>query len=93
VTSPIPARTIIQTEKPVKGSTPEPTDAIAPRTPPTGPASPPEAVAPRTPPAFELPGVVGPTFEDVVLVTDALTPTAPVVRVVVPLCKLQEAVE
>ena len=33
----------------MKGNTPEPTDSIAPRTPPTG-SELPEAVAPRTPP-------------------------------------------
>ena len=36
----------------MKGSTPEPVDAITPRTPPAG-AEPPEAVTPSTPPAAE----------------------------------------
>ena len=46
------ASAAIQSGKPVKGSTPEPVDAITPRTPPAG-ADPPEAVTPRTPPAVE----------------------------------------
>lgn len=44
----------------MKGSTPEPADSMAPRTPPEGSELPPEAVAPRTPPAGVVPfaGVV-----------------------------------
>lgn len=46
------ARAATQSGKPVKGSTPEPTEAIAPRTPPAG-SELPEAVTPSTPPAAE----------------------------------------
>src|SRR5258705_13590974 len=57
---PPPARRANQSGKPVKGSTPEPTDAIAPRTPPTGPALPLVAVTSAMAPAFgEAPCVVG----------------------------------
>ena len=48
--------TASESERPVKGSTPEPADAIAPRTPPAGAGLPPEAVTPRTPPAAVLCG-------------------------------------
>jgi hypothetical protein len=86
----------------VKGRTPEPTDAMAPRTPPAGAELPPAAVAPRTPPAAaELPCVVGLLLDDGVFVTevlfvppDTLAPTVPaVVPLVVPPASEQEAVE
>ena len=97
------ASTISQSGKPVKGSAPEPTDSIAPRTPPAGAELPPEAVAPRTPPAAEeLPWDVGPA-DDGVLVTevlfvpaDTLAPTvvlSVVPPVVPPLWELHEVVE
>jgi len=76
----------------VKGSTPEPTEAIAPRTPPAGAPLPLEAVTPRTPPAVELPCAVAPAFDDDVIVTDALLLPADtlveiVVLLVVPDCE------
>src|SRR5213083_724342 len=81
------AATTIQSGNPVKGSTPEPTDSMAPRTPPAGAELPPEAVTPRTPPA-ELPWVVAPAFDDGVFVTDVLFVAperpAPVVPLIVP---------
>src|SRR5882672_1831885 len=87
---PTPARSANQSGKPVKGSTPEPTDAIAPRTPPAGPELPPVAVTPATPPAFgEAPCALVPP--------NTLAPTVPTVVVpVVPPVVLpceQDAVE
>ena len=90
----------------MKGSTPEPTDAIAPRTPPAGIPLLPEAVEPGTPPADgELPCAGAPALDDGVPVTDvpfvppetlapAVAPlvVVPVVPPVVPPC-VQEVVE